>query len=128
MPRLLAPRHCALTLLLSLITVLGLIYSEEIIRIMAPDFGKVPGKIALNQLLTNIMFPFLVLISVAAVIMGILNTRGVFFVPAMASTFVNVGSIVGGVGFAWLAPSFGQPPIVGMAIGTLIGGFLQLAI
>jgi putative peptidoglycan lipid II flippase len=46
----------------------------------------------------------------------------------MASSFFNVGSIVGGVGFAWLAPSFGQPPIVGMAIGTLIGGFLQLAI
>ncbi len=118
----------ALTLLLSAITVLGLIFSEEIIRIMAPDFSKVPGKIALTQLLTNIMFPFLVLISVAAVIMGILNTRGVFFVPAMASSFFNVGSIVGGVGFAWLAPSFGQHPIVGMAIGTLIGGFLQLAI
>lgn len=118
----------ALTLLLGLITVLGLFFSEEIIRIMAPDFGKVPGKIALTQRLTNVMFPFLVLISVAAVIMGILNTRGVFFVPAMASTFFNVGSIVGGVGFAWLAPSFGQPPIAGMAIGTLIGGFLQMAI
>lgn len=117
-----------LTLLLSLITILGIIFSEEIIRVMAPDFDRVQGKIALTQLLTNIMFPFLILISVAAVVMGILNTKGLFFMPAMASTFFNLGSIVGGVLCAWWAPSFGQPPIVGMAVGTLIGGFLQLAI
>ncbi len=117
-----------LTLLLSLITLLGIIFSDEIIRIMAPDFGRIQGKIALTRLLTNIMFPFLILISSAAVVMGILNTKGRFFIPAMASTFFNLGSIVGGVLCAWWAPSFGQPPIVGMAVGTLIGGFLQLAI
>ncbi len=117
-----------LTLLLSLITLLGMIFSEEIVRVMAPDFGRIQGKIALTQLLTNIMFPFLILISVAAVVMGILNTKGRFFMPAMASTFFNLGSIVGGVLCAWWAPAFGQPPIVGMAVGTLIGGFLQLAI
>lgn len=118
----------ALTLLLSLITLLGMIFSEEIIKIMAPDFSKVAGKTALTQLLTTIMFPFLILISAAAVVMGILNTKGRFFIPAMASTFFNLGSIVGGVLLAWGAPAFGQPPIVGMAVGTLIGGFLQLAI
>ena len=118
----------ALTLLLSLITIFGMFFSEEIIRFMAPDFGRIQGKIALTRLLTNIMFPFLILISVAAVVMGILNTKGRFFVPAMASTFFNVGSIGGGIFCAWWAPTFGQPPIVGMAVGTLIGGFLQLAI
>ncbi|MBI4766228.1 MAG: murein biosynthesis integral membrane protein MurJ [Deltaproteobacteria bacterium] len=117
-----------LTLLLSLITLLGMFFSEEIILIMAPDFDRVQGKIALTRLLTNIMFPFLILISSAAVVMGILNTRGRFFIPAMASTFFNLGSIIGGVLCAWWAPSLGQPPIVGMAVGTLIGGFLQLAI
>jgi putative peptidoglycan lipid II flippase len=117
-----------LTLLLSLITIVGIIFSEKIIQVMAPDFGRIAGKIALTQLLTNIMFPFLILVSLAAAVMGILNTKGRFFIPAMASTFFNVGSIVGGVLCAWWAPSFGQPPIVGMAIGTLIGGVLQLAI
>jgi putative peptidoglycan lipid II flippase len=117
-----------LTLILSLITLLGMVFSEEIIRIMAPEFGRIQGKIALTRLLTNIMFPFLILISTAAVVMGILNTKGRFFIPAMASTFFNLGSIVGGVLCAWWAPSFGQPPIVGMAVGTLIGGFLQLAV
>ena len=118
----------ALTVFLSLITLLGIIFSEQIIRIMAADFDRVQGKIALTQLLTNIMFPFLILISTAAVVMGILNTKGRFFVPAMASAFFNFGSIVGGVLCAWWAPSFGQPRIVGMAVGTLIGGFLQLAV
>jgi len=117
-----------LTLLLTLITLLGMFFSEEIIRIMAPDFGRVAGKIELTRLLTNIMFPFLVLISIAAVVMGILNTRGVFFIPAMSSTFFNLGSILGGVLCAWYAPVFGQPRIVGMAAGTLIGGLLQLLI
>ncbi len=117
-----------LTLLLSLITLSGMVFAEEIIGLMAPDFGRIPGKVALTRLLTNIMFPFLVLVSVAAVVMGILNTKGRFFIPAMASTFFNLGSIVGGVLLAWWAPRFGQPPIVGMAVGTLIGGVLQLAV
>lgn len=117
-----------LTLLLSLITLLGIVFSEEIIRVMAPDFGRVPGKIALTRLLTNIMFPFLILISLAAVVMGILNSKGRFFIPALASSFFNLGSIVGGVLLAWWVPAFGQPPIVGMAVGTLIGGVMQLAV
>ena len=73
------------------------------------------------------MFPFLVFISLAAVVMGILNTKGKFFVPAMASSFFNLGSIIGGVSLAWLFPRFGQPAIAGMAWGTLIGGMLQLS-
>jgi putative peptidoglycan lipid II flippase len=118
-----------LTILLSLITILGMVFSKEIILVMAQDFDRVPGKIALTQYLTNIMFPFLILISLAAVLMGILNTKGRFFIPAMASSFFNLGSVAGGVVCAiWLAPAFGQPPIVGMAVGTLIGGCLQLAI
>jgi putative peptidoglycan lipid II flippase len=117
-----------LTILLSLITIAGIIFSEDIVRVMASDFSLVPGKIALTQLLTTIMFPFLILVSLAAAVMGILNTKGRFFIPAMASTFFNLGSIVGGVLCAWWAPAFGQPPIVGMAIGTLIGGILQLTI
>jgi putative peptidoglycan lipid II flippase len=115
-----------LTILLSIITIVGICFSEQIVRLMASDFGLIPGKIALTRLLTNIMFPFLILVSLAAAVMGILNTKGRFFVPAMASTFFNVGSVVGGVLCAWWAPAFGQPPIVGMAIGTLIGGVLQL--
>jgi len=93
---------------------------------LAPDFALIADKMELTQKLTIIMFPFLVFISLSAVVMGMLNTKGRFFVPAMASSFFNLGSIVGGVTLALIIPKFGQPPIVGMAIGTLIGGFLQL--
>ena len=114
------------TIALSIITILGIVMAGPIVSLFAPNFAEIPGKVYLTTKLTMIMMPFLVFISLAAVIMGILNTKGRFFVPAMASTFFNLGSIIGGVGLAYLLPRFGQPPIVGMAIGTLVGGILQL--
>jgi len=113
---------------LSLLSLLGIFLAEPIVTLLAPDFSLVTGKTELTALMTRIMLPFLVCISLAAVVMGMLNTEGKFFVPAMASSFFNLGSIVGGVGLAWLMPHLGQPAIVGMAFGTLIGGIMQLAV
>lgn len=116
-----------LSILLSGITLLGMLFSDRIVGFMVEaEFKAIAGKVALTSLLSAIMFPFLLFVSLASVVMGILNTRGRFFVPAMASAFFNLGSIIGGLGFSWLMPYFGQQPIVGMAIGTLIGGLLQL--
>jgi putative peptidoglycan lipid II flippase len=112
---------------LSIITLLGIFMAGPIVSLLvASNFEEIPGKVYLTTKLTMIMMPFLIFISSAAVVMGILNTKGRFFIPAMASTFFNLGSIIGGVGLAILLPRFGQPAIVGMAIGTLIGGMLQL--
>jgi putative peptidoglycan lipid II flippase len=111
---------------LSIITILGIYLAGPLVSALAPDFAEIPGKADLTAKLTMIMMPFLIFISLSAVVMGILNTKGRFFVPAMASSFFNLGSIVGGVGLAILLPRFGQPAIVGMAIGTLVGGILQL--
>ncbi len=116
------------TLLLSFITLVAIFFSDKIIFLFAPEFSEVAGKLQLTIFLTRVMMPFLVFISLSAVVMGILNTRGRFFIPALASSFFNLGSIVGGVGFAMLLPHYKIPAITGMAIGTLIGGFLQLAI
>jgi putative peptidoglycan lipid II flippase len=115
-------------LALSLLSLIGIYATGAIVHLMAPDFADVPGKAELTVQLTRIMMPFLVFISLAAVVMGMLNTKGRFFVPAMASSFFNLGSIIGGVVLAYILPRYGQPPIVGMAVGTLIGGILQLAI
>jgi putative peptidoglycan lipid II flippase len=112
---------------LSLLTLVGIWFAEDIVLLLVKgEFVQQPGKVALTTMLTMIMFPFLVLISLAAVVMGALNTKGKFFVPAMASAFFNLGSIVGGLGCAYLMSSMGQPAIAGMAVGTLIGGGLQL--
>jgi putative peptidoglycan lipid II flippase len=115
-------------ILLSLITLLGILFTGSIVSLLAPDFSLIAGKAALTEKLTRIMLPFLVFISLSAVVMGILNTKGRFFVPAIASSFFNLGSLIGGVSLAFILPHFGQPAIVGMAIGTLIGGLLQLGV
>lgn len=117
-----------ITILLSVITLTGILFAKPLITLMVDaDFEQITGKMELTRQLTVIMFPFLIFISLSSVVMGILNTKGRFFIPALASSFFNLGSIVGGVSLSLILPRFGYPAIVGMAIGTLIGGFLQLA-
>ncbi len=114
--------------LLSIITIIGIIFADPLVRLLVgAEFVSVPGKVELTRTLTRVMFPFLVFISLSAVVMGMLNTKGRFFIPSMASSFFNMGSIVGGVSLAFILPKFGYPAILGMAMGTLIGGGLQLA-
>jgi len=114
--------------ILSVLVLLGILFSDQLVRFLVEaDFESIPGKLELTRLLTVIMFPFLVLVSLASVVMGILNTKGVFFLPALSSSFFNLGSLVVGVGLSLIMPRFGQPAIVGMAVGTLAGGVLQLA-
>jgi putative peptidoglycan lipid II flippase len=79
--------------------------------------------------LTQIMYPFILLVSLAALVMGMLNAKNRFAIPALASCFFNIGSIVGGVGIGYLLdPKFGDRALTGLAIGTLIGGLLQLVV
>ena len=111
---------------ISLLTLIALFFAEPIVLLLAPDFALTAGKTELTALLTRIMLPFLVFVSLSAVVMGMLNTQGKFFVPALSSSFFNLGSILGGLSLAWLLPKFGQPAIAGMAWGTLLGGALQL--
>ena len=118
----------AITIIISLICIIGILFSKELVMLMAPEFSLVPGKIALSSDLTRIMFPFLLLISLSALIMGLLNTRGYFFIPAFASSCFNLGSILIGGGLALVIPAMGYPAIYGMAVGTLAGGGMQLAV
>jgi putative peptidoglycan lipid II flippase len=112
---------------LSVICLLGIVFSPQLVATLAPGFD--PAKAALTVTLTRIMFPFILLVSIAALVMGMLNARNVFGMPAMASSFFNIGSIVGGVSLGyWLDPHFGPRALIGLAIGTLIGGALQLGV
>src|SRR6185437_4786372 len=85
---------------LSALCVLGIVFSPQLVAAFAPGFT--PAKAALTVALTRIMFPFILLVSLAALVMGVLNARNVFAMPALASSFFNIGSIVAGVGIgAW---------------------------
>src|SRR5258708_6580319 len=112
---------------LGLLCVLGMVFSAQLVALLAPGFD--PDKAALTAHLTRIMFPFILLVSLAALVMGMLNAKNRFGVPAMASSFFNIGSIVGGVGFGfWIDPHFGPRALIGLAFATVIGGGLQLAV
>ena len=112
---------------MSAVTLVGVVIAPYLVALLAPGFD--PEKAALTVLLARIMYPFILLVSLAALAMGMLNAKHVFGMPAMASSFFNLGSIIGGVGLGWwLDPAFGTRALVGLALGTLIGGFLQLAV
>jgi putative peptidoglycan lipid II flippase len=119
----------AIFVIVGAITLVGAFFSDEIVALFTrQDYGAIPGKRELTSLMTTIMFPFLLLVSLSAVAMGILNTLGMFFLPSMASSFFNLGSIVAGIGLALILPRFGYHAIVGMACGVMVGGLLQLLV
>jgi putative peptidoglycan lipid II flippase len=112
---------------LSLVVLVGIALSHGLVEVLAGGFS--PEKIEQTVLLTQIMFPFILLVSLAALAMGLLNAKDVFGAPAMASSFFNIGSIVAGVGLAWwLDPHFGPKALVGLSLGTLVGGLAQLVV
>jgi putative peptidoglycan lipid II flippase len=105
----------------------GMIFSAQLVAALAPGFD--PQKAALTAQLTRIMFPFILLVSLAALVMGMLNSKSVFGMPAMASSFFNIGSIVGGVTLGyWIDPHFGARALIGLGLATVFGGALQLAV
>ncbi|HEX5732392.1 MAG TPA: murein biosynthesis integral membrane protein MurJ [Blastocatellia bacterium] len=129
-----------LILILGTLVVLGIIFAPQLVSVFASGYKDTPGKFELTVYLTRLMMPFILLVALAAQSMGILNARGRFGLPALSSSFFNVGSIVGGIIFAALLtdPTFSHPitaikenpreGIIGMAYGVLIGGFLQYSV
>ncbi len=117
-----------LLVMVSAICLLGILFADRLVPWMAPGFGQVPGKLELTTQMTRIMTPFLLLVALAAAVMGVLNTRRVFFVPAIAPTMLNLALIGAGFVLSPLCPRFGLHPIVGMAAGVLLGGLGQLLI
>ncbi len=113
----------ALLFVLAAIVIVGILATPLIVDLIAPGFGAVAGKSELTVLLARIMFPFLLLISLAATAMGMLNSLRHFGVPAFAPVFLNLGMILAGF---LLCPLF-DPPITGMAVGVLLGGLGQWA-
>ena len=116
-----------LLVVLTGLCVLGWLTTPWLVRAFAAGFTKVPGKIELTVTLTRVMLPFLPAVALAAAAMGMLNARGRFAVPALAPTMLNLGMIVFGVALIPACVAAGQPPILAMAFGVLLGGLLQFA-
>ena len=111
-----------LTVVMAAITILGIIFSPMIVHLMFPGFRAFPSKMELTVLLNRLMFPYIFFISLLALCMGVLNTMRHFFTPAISTVFLNLSMIFCAV---FLHSKF-NVPIVSLAVGVLLGGFLQL--
>ncbi len=109
-----------LLIILMAITLLGVVFSPFIVRLIAPGFTADPFKFETTVRLNRIIFPYILLISLAAYCVGVLNSLKHFTVPAFAPCLLNISIII----FALL---FGEG-IKGLALGVLVGGLLQLAV
>lgn len=118
----------ALLIITGVIALLGILFAGPLVRLYAPQFADVPGKLELTIYLARIVFPFLTLVAVAAVLMGMLNSLGHFFVPALSPAMFNVAGIAMALTLIPFADQLGVRPITIVAIATLVGGIGQLAI
>lgn len=99
----------------------GILFSPAIVSVIAPGFLASAEKFSMAVLLTRVMFPFLLFISLASLVMGALNTKRVFFIPTLAPAMLNITIILVVV---CCARYFSQP-ILAVAIGVTMGGLVQ---
>jgi putative peptidoglycan lipid II flippase len=118
----------AVILIVGAVCALGVVFSPAIVGALASGWAQADaGKFQLAVHLTRIMFPFLLVVALAAQAMGVLNACNKFGVPALASSMFNVGSVLFGVALGYgLGPRLGIDRIEGMAYGVVLGGVLQL--
>lgn len=118
----------ALGLVTGVIVVAGIVGAEPLTELFAASYASVPGKLELTVFLTRLMFPFLTLVALAAVVMGMLNSLERFFVPALSPAMFNVAMIASAVLLVPLMPALGFPAITAIAVGVVVGGFGQVAL
>jgi putative peptidoglycan lipid II flippase len=123
------------------IALLGILLAEPLVTALAGKYAAVPGKLELTITLTRIMFPVLILIAVAAAVMGMLNSLRHFFIPALSPAMFNVVTIAAAVvvvpfvlpGGASAAPGTLSLddltlPIIVIAVSTVLGGVAQVVL
>ena len=118
-----------LFLITGVISLLIIIYAQEIVTALTNEvFNSDAARLEMTTQLVRIMAPFLVLISLAALFMGALNTLKVFFVPSFAPALFNVVMIA----CVFLLPDhlkvWGHHPVLSLGIGVILGGFVQMIV
>ncbi len=118
----------ALAVILGALSLMFFFGAKWFVFILASGFAESPEKFELTVQMTRILSPFLLFVALAAVVMGMLNSRGIYFVPAAAPSAFNVCCILAGIFLSPIMPALGLEPIVSMAIGAIAGGASQLLV
>ncbi len=114
----------ALLLILSVVVALGILFSPLLVGAFAPGFATTPGKMELAVLLNRLVFPYLVLVSLAALCQGVLNSHDRFVLPAAAPILYNLTI----VGVVWWLVRGSADPVPWLAGGVLLGGAFQFLV
>lgn len=109
-----------LLVVLSFITIIGIIFSPHIVKLIAPGFIADSAKFSATVVLNRLIFPYILLIGLTAYAMGILNSLRHFALPAFGPCLLNISIIISAI--AW------GEGVKGLATGVLAGGVLQLAV
>ncbi len=109
------------------LTVVGLLLAEDITIWISDGFAGDATKVALATSLTKILMPFLAVVALAAVWMGMLNAQRRFVMPALAPALFNVASIAAG-GVVWLLGTDANDGVMVWAVGTLVAGAVQAGV
>ena len=113
-----------LLLVVGLVVAVGIFVSPWLVRLYAEGFAATPGKMETTILMNRIMFPYLLLISLAALMQGVLNSHERFLLSAATPIFFNLTI----AGTAWfIIPKVANPAPV-LSVAVLIGGLLQFAV
>ena len=110
--------------LLSSIVILGMVFADYIVFAMSAGFQGDDATNYLSVNLTRLMFPYILFISLSALISGIQNTFSEFKLPAFIPVILNVAFIAS---IVILAPVL-EEPIYCLAIGVITGGIAQLTL
>ena len=112
---------CALVLGASAIILVGTV---AVLVLLHSGFVHSGKTLLMLELLVR-MLPYVLLVCLAAVLMGMLNSRGHFFIPAVGATMLNVVLIAS---VLWLAPHLGQSldrQVYALAYGVVAAGIIQ---
>jgi putative peptidoglycan lipid II flippase len=109
---------------LAAFTAIGILAAPLFILVFAPGFLEQQNQFDLATHMLRITFPYLLLISLAAFVAGILNSYGQFGVPAFTPVLLNLSMISAAL---YLSPHMVEP-ITALAWGVLLGGILQFAL
>ncbi len=113
-----------LLIVLTVLTILGIVFSPQLVKVLAYGFRVSPDKVDLTIQLNRLMFPYIFFISLAALASGILNSLDSFALPAFTPVLLNLAIIAAALLFS---RNFSNPAFA-LACGVLAGGFLQLLV
>ncbi|GAB6847787.1 murein biosynthesis integral membrane protein MurJ [Paraburkholderia sp. A1RI_3L] len=109
---------------LAVLSLLGIVGASWVVLVVASGLQAEGEAFRLAVVMTRIMFPYIVFISLTSLASGVLNTYKLFSLPAFAPVLLNVSFIAAAV---FVAPHMKQP-VYALAWAVIVGGVLQFIV